>query len=185
MSKSRQRLNVSLSGSSMRGWRPHCNMLPRLALLYCPHSKRLLMSLPLLEMWPRPQYSRNASLWYLSSGNFRRGIAASIIWLHDGLWVDKDLSNSIIHSAERIAAQVVCPSVLEWPSLLRIQCLQSHHSTLARGLPTGSGINLFPPPPYQQNFHFSKRHPKPRFGKKRIGQGQATFHTRMLKRRRH
>ena len=37
----------------------------------------------------------------------KRDRCASIVWLHDGLWVDKDLSNSIIHSAERIAARVV------------------------------------------------------------------------------
>ena len=115
----------------------------------------------------------------------KRDRCASIIWLHDGLWVKRELSNSLIYSAERIAAQEVFPLIHEWPSLLRIECLQSKHSALRRELPACSGIDLFPSPPYQLGPHFSKCHPRPRFGKKRVGQGQAaTFHARMLKRRR-
>ncbi len=67
---------------------------------------------------------------------------ASYIWLHDGLWVDKDLCNSIIHGAERLAAQVV-PLLRTYPlaqGLISFRLLRTSHlstfldDTLSLGL---------------------------------------------------
>ncbi len=55
----------------------------------------------------------------------KRDRCASIIWLHDGLWIDNNLSDDTIRSAEIIAARAVFPPVLEWTSVLRIQNLQA------------------------------------------------------------
>ena len=116
----------------------------------------------------------------------KRDRCASIIWLHDGLWVQKELSDGLILSAEQIAAREVFPVCSEWPSLFRIRCLHDQYVALCRAVPGHSGGYLFPPPPYTVKPGFSSRHPKPRFGKKRLGPGLATtFHARMSKRGRH
>ncbi len=111
----------------------------------------------------------------------KRDRCASLIWLHDGLWVQKELSDALIRSAEQIAAREVFPALSEWPSLFRIRDLRDQYVALYRAVPCHSGGYLFPPPP-----GFSSRRPKPRFGRKRVGPGLATtFHARMSKRGRH
>ena len=51
----------------------------------------------------------------------KRTRCVSLIWLHDGLWVPKDLSNPLPLSCEQIAANQVSPTLPVWISLFRIQ----------------------------------------------------------------
>ena len=113
----------------------------------------------------------------------KRDRCVSLIWLHDGLWVHKDLSNSLLLSCEQIAAHKVFPTLPEWPSLFRIQDVADQEVVVPRnGSPRASGY-LFPPPPYPIAPRFTTQHPKPRLARKRVGGGLAsTFHSRMLKR---
>ena len=76
----------------------------------------------------------------------KRDRCASIIWLHDGLWVQRELCNCLIFTAEQIAAQEVFPTCQEWPSLLRIECLQSKYAALRQALPRVHRGHIFPPP---------------------------------------
>ena len=50
----------------------------------------------------------------------KRARCASLIWLHDGLWVPKDLCDTLLLSCEQIAAKEVFPTLPEWLSILRI-----------------------------------------------------------------
>ena len=113
----------------------------------------------------------------------------SIIWLHDGLWVPKELSNSLLLSCEQIAARQTFPTLPTWNSLFRVQDIslpwelpdgQEH-----LGHPGNPG-NLFPPPSYLVRPSFSSWHPTPRFERKRTGRGLAgTFYSRMCRKGRH
>ncbi len=47
----------------------------------------------------------------------KRNRCVSLIWLHDGLWVQKDLSNPLLLSCEQIAAKEVFPTLPVWPGL--------------------------------------------------------------------
>ncbi len=112
----------------------------------------------------------------------KRARCVSIIWLHDGLWVPKELSNSLFLSCEQVAAQQVFPSLPSWTSLFRIQDI-----FIPSELDDGRGrvshqVSLFPPPTYQVQLSFSDQHPKPRLARKRVGGGPAgTFYDRMCK----
>ena len=44
----------------------------------------------------------------------KRTRCVSIIWLHDGLWVPKELSNSLLLSCEQIAARQTFPTLPTW-----------------------------------------------------------------------
>ena len=77
-------------------------------------------------------------------------------------------------------------SLQGWTSILRIQCLQAQYAELSGAIPNEVSAPLYPPPPFKPVYAFTKRHPKPRFGKKRVGEGKApTYHARMLRRRRY
>ena len=109
----------------------------------------------------------------------------SIIWLHDGLWVPKELSNSLLLGCEQIAARQTFPTLPTWNSLFRVQDislpweLPDRRDTLGQSDNPG---NLFPPPSYLVRPSFSSGHPNPRFERKRTGRGLAgTFYRRMCK----
>ena len=113
----------------------------------------------------------------------KRDRCVSLIWLHDGLWVHKDLSNTLLFSCEQIAAQEVFPTLPEWSSLLRVQEVSEPGVFSCRDVHSRSTGYLFPPPPYPVAPRFTSQHPKPRLARKRVGGGLAsTFHSRMLKR---
>ena len=113
----------------------------------------------------------------------KRDRCVSLIWLHDGLWVQKELSDALIRSSEQIAAREVFPALSEWLSLFRIKDLHEQYAALHQEVPGHCGGYLFPPPPYVVQPGFSSRHPKPSLSRKRIGSGLAsTFHARMNKR---
>ena len=119
----------------------------------------------------------------------KRARCVSIIWLHDGLWVPKELSNSLLLGCEQIAARQTFPTLPTWNSLFRVQDislpweLPDRRDTLG---PSDHPGNLFPPPSYLVRPSFSSRHPNPRFERKRPGRGLAgTFYRRMCKKGRH
>ena len=113
----------------------------------------------------------------------KRTRCISIIWLHDGLWVPKDLSNSLLFSCEQIAARQVFPTLSVWSSLSRIQAIPEPIEPLNDHVQLGQTGYLFPPPPYLLHPSFTSHHPKPRLARKRIGGGLATtFYSRMCKR---
>ena len=91
----------------------------------------------------------------------RNAFAVSIIWLHDGLWVPKELSNSLLLGCEQIAARQTFPTLPTWNSLFRVQNislpweLSDRQDTL--GQPENPG-NLFPPPSYLIRPSFSSGH---------------------------
>ena len=113
----------------------------------------------------------------------KRDRCVSLIWLHDGLWVHKDLSNTLLLSCEQIAAQEVFPTLPVWHSLLRIQEVSEPDDFSNHDVQSRSTGYLFPPPPYPVAPRFTSHHPKPRLTRKRVGGGLAsTFHSRMHKR---
>ena len=113
----------------------------------------------------------------------KRTRCVSIIWLHDGLWVPKELSNSLLLSCEQIAARQTFPTLPVWNSLFRIQDISVPWELTEGQGHLGRHGNLFPPPPYPVQPTFSSLRPKPRLTRKRIGGGLAgTFYSRMCKR---
>ena len=112
----------------------------------------------------------------------KRARCASLIWLHDGLWVPKDLCDSLLLSCEQIAAKEVFPTLPEWLSILRIQGIPEPQELRDHPVLPRSNGYLFPPPPYRVLPRFTSHHPKPRLTRKRVGGGLAsTFHSRMYK----
>ena len=74
----------------------------------------------------------------------KRNRCVSLIWLHDGLWVHKDLSNSLLLSCEQIAAQKVFPTLPEWPSLFRIQEVSDQEVFVSRCVSPGVDTSSHP-----------------------------------------
>ena len=113
----------------------------------------------------------------------KRTRCISIIWLHDGLWVPKDLNDCLLFSCEQLAARQAFPTLSAWSSIFRIQAIPEPNESLDNHVHLGQDGYLFPPPPYLVHPSFTSYHPKPRLARKRIGGGLAnTFYSRMCKR---
>ena len=65
----------------------------------------------------------------------KRTRCVSIIWLHDGLWVPKELSNSLLLGCEQIAARQTFPTLPTWSSLFRVQDIFLPWSSLTGVIP--------------------------------------------------
>ena len=140
----------------------------------CSGANKHFFALEFLENWFMLAFLRELQ---------KRDRCVSLIWLHDGLWVQKELSDELIRSTEQIAAKEVFPTISSWPSLFRITNLYEQYTALSQHVPMHRGGYLFPPPLYVAPPGFSSRHPKPRLCRKRAGTGLAsTFHARMSKR---
>ena len=91
----------------------------------------------------------------------KRDRCVSLIWLHDGLWVQKDLSDTLLLSCEQIAKEVF-PTLPEWPSLFRIQEVPEHYGFSDHHGQSRCNGYLFPPPPYLVSPRFTSQHPDER-----------------------
>ena len=96
--------------------------------------------------------------------------------LHDGLWVPKELSNSLLRICEQTAARQTFPTLPVWSSLFRIQDISvPYELTEGQGTPGRSWEPLSASPLYLAHPTFLSLHPKPRLIRKRTGGGLAFF----------
>ena len=98
--------------------------------------------------------------------------SCSVIWLHDGIWIQSSVPNSVLQQAElQVARSIGLPVDLHNP-IMRIHDLHGESDSLWAELgiegTVGSYPPLFPIPLKVKPPQFTPRHPKPVYSKKRI-----------------
>ena len=98
--------------------------------------------------------------------------SCSVIWLHDGIWIQSSVPNSVLQQAElQVARSIGLPVDLHNP-IMRIHDLHGESDSLWAEFgiegTVGSYPPLFPIPLKVKPPQFTPRHPKPVYSKKRI-----------------
>ncbi len=75
----------------------------------------------------------------------------SILWLHDGFWIDKHVDDGVLMAAERHVKAVLFPRASEGEPLFRIVDLAEARGCALRSCSSLSFSPLFPPGGYQSN----------------------------------
>ena len=98
--------------------------------------------------------------------------SCSVIWLHDGIWIQSSVPNSVLQQAElQVARSIGLPVDLHNP-IMRIHDLHGESDSLWAEFGIEGTVGSYPPlfpislkvkPP-----QFTPRHPKPVYSKKRI-----------------
>ena len=93
------------------------------------------------------------------------------IWLHDGMWVSRDVPNEVIRLAEREALVSVFPGFQLDDPVFRIVPLESRYNDLRERLNgLGPGPPLLPEVPRKFAHVLTTQHPKPVFHQKGVEQ---------------
>ena len=112
---------------------------------------------------------------------------ASIIWLHDGVWLDVVVSSTDIAKAEQEAVEEVLPNSTHAERLFRTRSLATDYSQAVEqfsNIPTATYI--FPAHPAPLPLRTSRKKPAAVFHDRRHhSEHDEVYHTRMRKRTRH
>ena len=74
----------------------------------------------------------------------KRCVAPSILWLHDGFWIDKNVDDEILFAAERHVRMTIFPASLGGDPLFRIIDLTDSSALVLASCP--SSLSLLSPP---------------------------------------
>ena len=75
----------------------------------------------------------------------KRCIVPSILWLHDGFWIDKNVDDGILVAAERHVRSLLFPQARDADPLFRIVDLTESREQVLHACPTHPVTPLFPP----------------------------------------
>ena len=114
----------------------------------------------------------------------KRYRCASIIWLHDGVWLDKVVSHADIVTAEQAAIQENFPHSTQRERLFRIRSLAVEHSKACEFFSNPPDVPyIFPSHPVPPILRTSRKKPAAVFHDSRHHESHdATYLTRMKKR---
>ena len=101
---------------------------------------------------------------------------ASILWLHDGIWVPSSISDSLLRQAEVIAARKIGLPVDKAIPIMRISDLKQESLQLWQNIQHVVPPPLFPVPLQLKPPIFTKGHPAPKYRRKRMLEGSCFIH---------
>ena len=121
----------------------------------------------------------------------KRCVAPSILWLHDGFWIDKSVDDAILMAAERHVRLLLFPHDSGGDPLFRIVDLTESRSQALCSCPVSPFPPLFPPSPCttkrsrRPSHCLTRQHPVARFAHKRGHKRKIfTYFNRVCKRAR-